>query len=147
MGGGGVQDGNPSHPPPSPSGGFRTWVIKRLLKVAGLGQIRGSTTWWWVPKSPMDHTWQSREWLCADLVHNSHFSANSSMKDPLSRRHFIPEATSPWRVVIKHKNKTDHSNTQWTVSPLLFSPTKILLHIVCIFNIFSADWGCNSRLL
>jgi hypothetical protein len=28
-------------------------------KVAFLGQIRGSTTWWWVSKSPMNHMWQS----------------------------------------------------------------------------------------
>ena len=46
----------------SPSGGFRTGVIKRSLKVADLGQIRGSTMWWWIPKSPMDHMWQSRDY-------------------------------------------------------------------------------------
>jgi hypothetical protein len=30
--------------------------------------------------------------------------------------------------------------------PFVIFPPKILLHIVCIFNIFTKDWGCNSRL-
>ncbi len=64
---------------------------------------------------------------------------------PPSGHHFIPEATSLWRVMIKHKNKADYSSTQWTISPLLFSH-RILLLIFCILNIFTADWGCNSIL-
>ncbi len=30
--------------------------------------------------------------------------------------------------------------------PFVIFPPNILLHIVCILNIFTADWGCNSRL-
>ncbi len=41
----------------------------------------------------------------------------------LSQRHFIPEATSPVRVVIKSKNKANHSSSSWTVSPCCF-PTE-----------------------
>ena len=39
------------------------------------------------------------------------------------------------------KNKAGHNSTRGTVSSLLFSPWKVLLHTVYIFNIFNMDWG------
>ncbi len=70
----------------------------------------------------------------AAYIVNSHYISCGEGGNFLSRHHFIPEATSTWRVLINNKNKADHSSTQWAVSPLLFSGRKILLHIVCIFN-------------
>ena len=49
-----MQDGEPSHPPPSPSRGFRT-------KSGGFEAILQIRRKRYVPKSPMDHMWQSRE--------------------------------------------------------------------------------------
>jgi hypothetical protein len=37
---------------------------------------------------------------------------------------------------IVYKNKAAHNSTRGTVSSLLFFPLKLLLHTVCIFNIF-----------
>ncbi len=39
------------------------------------------------------------------------------------------------------RTKADHSSTRGTVSSLLFSSWKVLLHTVYIFNIFNVDWG------
>ncbi len=55
---------------------------------------------------------------------NSHYISCGEGGNFLSQRHFIPEATSPQRVMIKNKNKADPSSTQWTLSPLLFSRRK-----------------------
>jgi hypothetical protein len=58
-----------------------------------------------------------------------------------SGRHLIPEATSLWRVMIKHKNKADYSSTQWTISPLLFSHRMTAAHSLHIEHLH-----CRLRL-
>ncbi len=58
----------------------------------------------------------------------------------LSQRRFILQATSLQRTV-NIKNKADHNSTLGTVSSLLFSRWKVLLHTVYIFSIFNVDWG------
>ncbi len=58
----------------------------------------------------------------------------------LSRRCFIRQATSLQRTV-NIKNKAGYNSTRGTVSSLLFSRWKVLLHTVYIFNIFNVDWG------
>jgi hypothetical protein len=42
------------------------------------------------------------------------------------------------------KNKAGHNSTRGTVSSLLFSCWKILLHTVYIFNILNVDWDLDS---
>jgi hypothetical protein len=58
----------------------------------------------------------------------------------LSWHRFILQATSLQRTV-NIKNKAGQSSTCGTVRSLLFSPWKVLLHTVYIFNIFNVDWG------
>ncbi len=59
-------------------------------------------------------------------------------ENPLSRHHFIPEASSPWRVVIKQEQSRPLQNTVDS-KPFVIFPPRIQLHIVCLFNIFTAD--------
>jgi hypothetical protein len=56
----------------------------------------------------------------------------------LCRLRFILQTTSLQRTV-NNKNNTGHSSTCVTVSSLLFSRWKVLLHTVYIFNIFNVD--------
>ena len=47
----------------------------------------------------------------AAYIVNSHYISCGEGGNFLSQHHFIPEATSPLRVMIKNKNKADHSST------------------------------------
>ncbi len=59
----------------------------------------------------------------------------------LSRLHYILQATSLQKAV-KIKNKAGHNSTRGTVSSLLFSRWKVLLHTVYIFYV---DWGYRFK--
>ncbi len=59
----------------------------------------------------------------------------------LSRLRFILQTTSLLQRTVNSKNNAGHSSTHGTVSSLLFSRWKVLLHTVYIFNIFNVDWG------
>ncbi len=58
----------------------------------------------------------------------------------LRRHRYILQATSLQKTV-NIKNKAGHNSTHGTVSSLLFSRWKVLLHTVYISNIFYVDWG------
>jgi hypothetical protein len=60
---------------------------------------------------------------------NSHYISCGGGENFLSQCHFIPEATSLWRVVIKNKNKADQLQHTVDSKPFVIFLPKILLHI------------------
>jgi hypothetical protein len=66
----------------------------------------------------------SCEFKYATYIANQLYKSLWRGGNSLSRRHFIPETTSPVRVVIKNKNKADHSTLIVNSKPLLFSRQK-----------------------
>jgi hypothetical protein len=82
--------------------------------------------------------------ICALYSEHALYKLWGRGRTPLSWCHFIPEAISPWRVVIKQEQSRPLKHTVESKLFVIFLP-QVLLHTVRILNIFTADSGCDSR--
>ncbi len=151
----GSQDGNPNHPPPPPK--MRNCPQNRRI----WAESPVPTTWQRSLKAPTGRKVDAKEVTWPEGVRGERdaISLHMSCEERISclysgaslyklggrgifdliQRRFILQ-TSLQRTV-NNKNKAGHNSTRGTVSSLLFSRWKVLLHTVYIFNIFNVDWG------
>ncbi len=107
---------------------FKTKVANSILLLCFFCQDLSNSYWWLMASFGEFIQWREA------------IKGSQSLRLALSRLHYIQQATSLWT------KEVGHSNTRGTVRLCSF-PLKLLLHIVCIFNILCGLEVINSRRL